>query len=178
MKYNRTWLTEQENPDYLFFWGHQPSRDGSIIKTCMSQWWPAVFEEDGVVYKTAEHYMMAEKARLFEDPEMLEKILFKDSPKDAKELGRQVKNFDPEIWDAKKYEIVKRANYLKFSQDKALRSFLEQTKHKVIVEASPRDRIWGIGMGESNPAARDPTLWRGQNLLGFALMEVRDQLRE
>ncbi len=176
MKYNITWLEEQENVEFLFFWGHQPSKDGSIIKTCMSQWWPATFEENGTVYKTAEHYMMAEKARTFGDLEILEKILVEDSPKDIKELGRQVKNFNPEIWDERKYEVVKRANFLKFSQDEALKHFLIQTKSKVLVEASPVDRIWGIGMDENNASAQNPAQWRGENLLGFALMEVREEL--
>lgn len=176
MKYNRQWLENQGQVEYLFFWGHQPSKDGSIIKTCMSQWWPAAFEEDETTYKTAEHYMMAAKARLFGDSDILEKILQKDAPKDAKELGRKVKNFNPETWDARKYEIVMQANYLKFSQNEALKDFLQKTGNKVIVEASPVDPVWGIGLAESDPASSDPAQWKGENLLGFALMEVREML--
>lgn len=166
----------QVNADYLFFWGHQPSKDGSIIKTCMSQWWPSELEEDGIIYKTAEHYMMAGKAKLFNDMDIFERVLSKDSPKDVKDLGRQIKNFDTAVWDEQKYNIVKRGNYLKFSQNKNLKHFLIQTKNKILVEASPVDAIWGIGLTEDNPNAKNPKEWRGENLLGFALMEVRDEL--
>lgn len=182
MNYSKDWLKKRfadNNPvEFLFFWGHQPSRDGSIIKTCMSQWWPANFEEEGIVYKTAEHYMMAGKARLFGDQENLERILSKVSPKDAKDLGRQVNNFDAEVWDQHKYHIVVKANVLKFSQNPELKAFLLNTGSKVIVEAAPRDVIWGIGLGAENPKSQHPDTWRGRNLLGFALMEVRDELRK
>lgn len=178
MKYSVDWLTAQLTVDYLFFWGHQPSRDGSIIKTCMSQWWPSEFSEKGIVYKTAEHYMMAQKALLFDDREVFERILQKESPKDVKDLGRQIRNFDPEIWDSRKFQLVKQGNWLKFSQNEALKHFLIQTKNKVLVEASPVDTIWGIGLAEDNAKSLNPKEWRGENLLGFALMEVRDLLNE
>ena len=131
---------------------------------------------DGIEYKTAEHWMMAGKARLFKDHAILEEIIACNQPMEAKKLGRKVKNFDPSVWNDHKYEIVKQGNYHKFSQDKELQEFLLNTKNRVIVEASPRDRIWGIGMGQANEKAQNPNLWRGQNLLGFALMEVRDML--
>jgi ribA/ribD-fused uncharacterized protein len=174
MTYNIDWLKSQSQVDYLFFWGHQPSRDGSIIKTCMSQWWPSEFEEKTIIYKTAEHFMMAQKALLFNDAEIFEKIIVKESSKDVKDLGRQIQNFDAKIWDENKYQIVKQGNFLKFSQNDLLKQFLIQTKNKVLVEASPVDAIWGIGLAEDNPKAKNPTEWRGENLLGFALMEVRD----
>lgn len=175
-KYTTDWLIGQENADYLFFWGHQPSKDGSLSKTCLSQWWPAQFQEDGVLYRTAEHYMMIQKAKLFDDQEILLKMLQKDSPKDVKDLGRQIRNFDPETWDKHKYRIVKQGNYLKFTQNEELKQFLIQTGTKVMVEASPVDPVWGIGLAEDAPNARNPKEWRGENLLGFALMEVRDEL--
>ena len=177
MKYSTEWLKEQKSVDYLFFWGHQPSSDGSIIKTCMSQWWPSAFTENNILYKTAEHYMMAQKAHLFNDSIIFEKIIGKESPKDVKDLGRQINNFDPEIWDLAKFDIVRKGNLLKFSQNELLKSFLQHTKHKVLVEASPADTIWGIGLAEDSPKALNPSTWRGENLLGFALMEVRDELR-
>lgn len=182
MNYSKDWLKKQfaesRAVDFLFFWGHQPSKDGSIIKTCMSQWWPVQFEEDGIIYKTAEHYMMAGKAKLFNDQEIFEKIISKTSPKDVKDLGRQIKNFDAKAWDEQKYSIVKQGNYLKFSQNENLKHFLLQTGSKVLVEASPVDPVWGIGLAEDNPATKDPAQWKGENLLGFALMEVRDQLKK
>lgn len=176
--YNLEWLLNQPQVEYLFFWGHQPSKDGSIIKTCMSQWWPAQFTEDGVLYRTAEHYMMIHKAKLFGDEEILLKMLQKESPKDVKNLGRQIRNFDPQIWDKHKFQIVKQGNYLKFSQNEPLKHFLQQTTNKVLVEASPVDPIWGIGLAEDSPQVTNPREWKGENLLGFALMEVRDELEQ
>ncbi|WP_317041735.1 NADAR family protein [Tenacibaculum agarivorans] len=129
-----------------------------------------------VNYKTAEHYMMAEKARLFKDEEILAQILEVEPPHEAKKLGRKVQNFNPKIWDEHKFQVVVKGNLAKFSQDEKLKSFLLKTNNRIIVEASPRDRIWGIGMGQSNEKALNPNLWRGHNLLGYALMEVRDQL--
>ena len=180
MKYNRAQLIsefEKKNRiKYLFFWGHTPNKDGSIGKSCFSQWWVAPFTVDGITYKTAEHWMMAEKARLFNDSKHLEEIIKANSPMEAKQCGRKVIGFTPAKWDQHKYEIVKQGNFHKFSQHPALKSFLEDTKNRVLVEASPRDRIWGIGMSAANEKAENPLLWRGENLLGFALMEVRDQL--
>lgn len=178
MNYTIEKIINEPGHEFLCFWGHRPSKDGSIIKTCMSQWWPSVFEENGVRYLTAEQYMMVGKARLFGDEEIAQRMLQKDSPKDVKELGRQVRNFDAALWDAEKYALVCRGNYLKFSQDEALKSFLLQTGDKVLVEASPVDRIWGIGLAEEHPDAQNPAAWKGENLLGFALMEVRDLLRQ
>ncbi len=178
MNYTIQSIQQSGNIEFLFFWGHQPSKDGSIIKTCMSQWWPADFEEDRIVYKTAEHYMMAGKAKLFNDREIFEKIISKTSPKDVKDLGRQIRNFDAKAWDEQKYSIVKRGNYLKFSQNENLKHFLRLTGTKVLVEASPVDPVWGIGLAEDNAEAKDPAQWKGENLLGFALMEVRDQLQK
>jgi ribA/ribD-fused uncharacterized protein len=178
MNYSKDWLkkelAEHKPIEYLFFWGHKPSDDGSVIKTCMSQWWPVTFEEEGIIYKTAEHYMMVGKAKLFKDIEMIDKIVTCQTPKEAKAFGRLVKNFDPAIWDQHKCQIVTQANVLKFSQNPDLKTFLLGTGNKVIVEASPRDLIWGIGLGENNPKSQHPNTWRGRNLLGFALMEARD----
>jgi ribA/ribD-fused uncharacterized protein len=121
--------------------------------------------------------MMAEKARLFSDQEILEEILKTGNPKEVKSLGRKIKNFDHIVWDKHKYEIVKRGNLLKFSQNPEFKNFLLSTNEKVLIEASPYDRIWGIGMLESDPKAENPLQWNGENLLGFALMEVRDELQ-
>jgi ribA/ribD-fused uncharacterized protein len=120
---------------------------------------------------------MAGKARLFNDHEILEQILKAETPNQAKSLGRKVRNFDPKIWNENKYEIVKQGNFLKFSQNEKFKEFLLSTDDTILVEASPYDKIWGIGMLETNAKAKDPTQWNGENLLGFALMEVRDELR-
>lgn len=166
---------KKERIKFLFFWGHTVKDE--ITKSCFSQWFTGSFEENGIVYKTAEHYMMAGKARLFNDAEVLEKILKAPSPNQVKALGRKVKNFDPKTWDEHKYEIVKQGNLLKFSQNKKYKDFLLSTGDKILVEASPYDTIWGIGMLETDSRAENPLLWNGENLLGFALMEVRDELR-
>ncbi|MES2705633.1 MAG: NADAR family protein [Verrucomicrobiota bacterium] len=163
---------------WLLFWGHTPSKDGSITKSCFSQWWDGhVFVENGVRYATAEHYMMAGKARLFDDPEALEKVLAAKTPALAKKLGRTVTGFDEERWLRARWEIVVQGNLLKFSQHEALKTFLLHTGDRVLVEASPFDPIWGIGMAATDARARNPAEWKGLNLLGFALMEVREKLQ-
>lgn len=161
---------------FLFFWGATPSLDGKITETCLSQWWMEDFSVDGVTYSCAEQYMMAEKARLFHDFEMLEKIMTASHPKEMKAYGRAVQHFDKKTWDKTCYSLVKKGNLAKFSQSLRLWNFLKSTKNRILVEASPRDRIWGIGMGKSNPDAECPLKWRGTNFLGFALTETRDIL--
>ena len=160
----------------MFFWGHEPSKDGSVTKSCFSQWWNCVFEVDGTLYHTAEQYMMAEKALLFGDAEIRDKILQSRHPKQAKDLGRMVKGFHEEVWVERRSDIVRRGNLAKFSQNENLRNFLIQTKDRVLVEASPVDRIWGVGLAADDVRIENPLNWRGLNLLGFALMEVRDEL--
>lgn len=166
-----------ERIKWLFFWGHTAS-SGAVGKECLSQWYPSDFEIGGIRYATAEHWMMAEKARLFGDEDALAKILEVEHPGEAKALGRQVQGFDEAIWVRERYEIVVRGSIAKFSAREDLRDFLLGTKSRVLVEASPRDRIWGIGLGARNPRAEDPSAWRGLNLLGFALMDARSRLSE
>lgn len=166
-------------PKWLHFWGHTPQKDGSLGKTCFSQWWAGhPFELEGTHYATAEHFMMAEKARLFGDAETLAEILVAKSPAIAKKLGRKVSGFDDARWLAARWDIVVRGNMAKFSQHADLKEFLLHTGDRVIVEASPYDRIWGIGMAATDANAEKPAQWKGLNLLGFALMEVRERLRE
>ena len=167
---------EGERFKFLFFWGHTPAKDGQIYEACLSQWWQCKFQVDGVEYSCAEQFMMAEKARMFGDKEMLDKIMEASLQKEMKAYGRAVKNFSKEQWDASCYDIVKRGNEAKFSQNSELLIFLKGTRKRILVEASPRDRIWGIGMGKTNPDAECPLKWQGKNLLGFALTEVRDCL--
>ena len=163
---------------FLFFWGHTPDPRGRITETCLSQWWMARFEIEGITYSCAEQFMMAEKARMFHDKEMLSLILGAKHPKAMKAYGRSVRNFNQEIWENSCYDIVKKASMAKFSQNRELWEFLRSTKNRILVEASPRDRIWGIGMGKSNPDAKCPVKSKGSNLLGFALTESRDILME
>ena len=187
---------------FLFFYGHKPPESG-IDDSCFSQWFARPFVIDEIVYPTAEHWMMAEKARLFNDQEMLEEILAAAGPKEAKAFGRKVKGFDPNVWDQHKLDIVIRGNFEKFTQNQDLREYLlatsgfrepsqdlqEAVKEKpiayqsknskvILVEAAGRDTIWGIGLGKSNPKAQNPQTWRGRNLLGFALTIVRQRIFE
>ncbi|MGV9821727.1 NADAR family protein [Nocardia xishanensis] len=161
---------------YLPFWGHRPQADGSVGKGCFSQWWPAPFDVDGLSFPTAEHYMMWRKALLFDDTETAARVLTVEHPEQAKDLGRQVRGFDEKRWEAERFEIVVAGNLAKFGSDDELRRFLLGTGDRVLVEASPVDRIWGIGLAADHPDAAEPTRWRGANLLGFALMRVREEL--
>lgn len=128
-------------------------------------------------YLCMEQYMMASKAQLFGDEEIRKEILACSDQKRIKALGRKVRGFDQKVWDRFKYPIVLSGNWCKFSQNRKLREFLLSTGDSVLVEASPYDAIWGIRLSASAPEANDPQTWRGRNLLGFALMEVRDELR-
>lgn len=162
---------------WLHFWGHRPHPAGHLSASCLSQWWPAPFVVDGVRYATAEHWMMAHKARLFDDPEAERAALAAASPAQAKKAGRLVRGFDEEVWRHERFGIVVEGSVHKFASDPALKAFLLGTGTRVLVEASPVDRIWGIGLAADDPRAMDPDRWRGENLLGFALMEARERLR-
>lgn len=177
MKYNiERLLQEEKQHKLLFFSGHQPNADGSISKACLSQWWLSSFEFENVTYNTAEHWMMARKAELFNDDETLQKILNAKSPAEAKKLGREVKGYNETIWQEKRFEMVKKGNLLKFNQNEELKTYLINANSRILVEASPEDPIWGIGMASDHRDAQYPEKWKGKNLLGFALMEVRDEL--
>lgn len=121
--------------------------------------------------------MMAQKALLFSDLEIYTQIITAKSSAEAKALGRQVRQFEEDVWNGQRSAIVMRGNLEKFRQHPDLREFLLNTKERVLVEASPVDSIWGIGLAADSERAANPRHWNGLNLLGFALMEVRDQLR-
>lgn len=182
MNYSIDWLKTQTangiQPEYLFFWGHTQKIDGVVDKACFSQWWPSPFTIDGVTYPTAEHWMMAQKALLFKDEEQYQHIIATDSPAEAKKLGRLVKNFNGELWDTKAFAFVVEGNLHKFSQHEELKKYLLNTGNKILVEASPVDFVWGIGLSQNAAEASNPLKWKGPNLLGFALMEVRDLLKK
>jgi len=165
-----------KRPRFVFFWGHRPKRPGLLGAECFSQWFSSPFEEDGAIYPTSEHYMMAEKARLFGDEENRARIMRAGSPGAAKAIGREVRGFHEEEWGRERYGIVVRANVAKFSHHSELRAYLIGTRNRVLVEASPKDRIWGIGLEAKDPRAGNPLQWKGLNLLGFALMKVRTRL--
>ena len=161
----------------LYFWGHRPRADGRIGTSCLSQWWPSPFTADGIEYRTAEHWMMAHKARLFGDAEAERLALEVSGPAPAKKAGRLVRGFDEAVWERERLGIVVEGGVRKFASDAGLRGFLLGTGEQVLVEAGPVDRVWGIGLAADDDRACDPTRWQGPNLLGFALMRARDQLR-
>lgn len=163
-------------PKYLMFWGHQPPPGGGVGKGCFSQWWPSAFTVDGETYASAEHFMMAAKARLFGDAETAGRILDAPHPRAAKTLGRQVRGFDEQRWAERRFDLVVTGNQAKFGQHPELRDFLLGTGSRVLVEASPVDRVWGTGLAADHEHSGSPEHWPGLNLLGFALMEVRSRL--
>lgn len=151
--------------NYVFFW------DGIY-----SQWHQAPMEIDGVKYNCCEQYMMHQKALHFSDYEIAEKVMQTRSPRDQKQLGRQVKGFNKAMWDSACVSIVYKGNLAKFSQNEDLKRELLATGDRILVEASPYDAIWGIGLGENEPGVEDPINWKGLNLLGWSITMVKKQL--
>uniref|UniRef100_A0A7S4NKS3 NADAR domain-containing protein n=1 Tax=Paramoeba aestuarina TaxID=180227 RepID=A0A7S4NKS3_9EUKA len=141
-----------------------------------SQWHKSKFYEDGVEFSSAEQYMMYQKAKLFNDQVTANKIMKTHSPKEQKALGRQVRGFKNKVWNNNKEAIVTQGNYLKFSQNKELREHLFNTTGTTLVEASPNDTIWGIGLHEADPRAQSRDTWLGENLLGQCLNNTRARL--
>jgi ribA/ribD-fused uncharacterized protein len=152
--------------DFVLFWG------GTY-----SQWCPSPFTIDGKEYTCCEQYMMGKKALTFKDMEAYEEIMATKSPRDQKAIGRRVKNFNAEVWSVISREVVYQANYAKFTQNPEMREELMATGDLEIVEASPEDKIWGIGLHETDPRAWDKSTWQGTNWLGEAIMRVRETLR-
>jgi hypothetical protein len=160
---------------HVLFWGEWPSN-----------WYPAEFDVetklDGKTqinhFYNSEQYFMFVKAIVFGDNETAKKILATKDPKKAKALGREVKNYDDEIWSRMRYKVMVDANKAKFSQNKELKKIItsDEFKGKGFVEASPIDGVWGIKLGERDPLADDEKNWKGQNLLGKALDETREWL--
>jgi ribA/ribD-fused uncharacterized protein len=158
---------------FVFFW-----KEAALSPGCLSQFWPAPFVVDGVTYPAAEYWMMAEKARLFGDGDVLETILTAPTPAAAKAAGRAVRGYSESAWEAARYEVVVVGNLAKFTQHENLGRYLVSTGDRVLVEASPLDRVWGIGLAADDPRALNPDQWQGLNLLGQALMEAREVLRK
>ena len=167
---------KDENFEYIYFWKCTKGPDGELGPGCLSQWWPSPFKIGEQVYPTAEHFMMYSKATLFEDEEIARQILETESPKEVKALGRKVENFDSQLWMEHRFAIVLRANLAKFSQNEDLKKYIFTTGNAILVEASPTDKIWGIGLDEEAARQVSPQDWDGLNLLGFALMRTRSLL--
>ena len=141
-----------------------------------SNWMPSPFQIEGVWYNCAEQWMMAEKARLFKDEATLRKIMSAVDPREQKAYGRQVSGFDKEKWDAVARDIVYKGCRAKFEQNSDLARDLFATAGTTLVEASPEDCIWGIGLRKTDPLAQNRETWRGKNWLGETLTKIRDDL--
>lgn len=153
--------------DFVFFW--KPDEKNGF----MSQWYEAEMYIGRIKYINCEQYMMASKAMLFGDKEVYEKIMKETNPAKIKKLGKEVRNFDDRKWNFHKYRIILEGNFAKFSQNDDLLSLLFETEDAILAEASPYDRIYGIGMKADNPDVEDTYKW-GENLLGSAIMAVRN----
>lgn len=152
---------------FTFFW------DGPF-----SQWEPCKFIVDGITYNSSEQYMMAYKARVFGDKDTLDRIMEAEHPRDQKKLGRQVKGFNADRWANIAREIVYEGNYAKFTQNPELLEKLLATEGTTLVEASPHDCVWGIGLREDDPDAQDRATWKGTNWLGEILTGLRHDIVE
>ena len=150
---------------YEYFWGGP-----------FSQWASAPFIIDDIEFNTCEQYMMYKKAMLFGDLEVAKQILQTSNPKAQKALGRKVRYFDDKVWMEHAYNYVVEGNRAKFSQNREFGEVLAMTKGKTLVEASPYDCRQGIGLYGDDPRAKDPLQWRGENLLGKAITQVRIEL--
>lgn len=154
---------------YVVFWGG-----------IFSNWYPCIFEYDGFKWSSSEQCFMALKAKYFGDEEIYEAILAcGDNPKEAKKLGRKVKNFDSAKWDEVKEQMMYDACYAKFSQNEDLKKFMLDPMFdgKHFVEGSPYDNVWGSGIHWADDFAHDEKAWTGLNLLGKTLDKVKENLK-
>jgi hypothetical protein len=157
--------TERETDSHIFFW-----------KSYLSQWYMRDFKREDIVYCCCEQYMMAEKARLFGDDDALGRIMSSNSPSTHKMVGRQVKNYDDGQWQAISRYVVFLGNMAKFAQHEDLKEKLLLTKGKILVEASPYDKLWGVGLEAWDDRILDEKTWQGENWLGQEIMNVRGVL--
>ena len=155
--------------EYVFFW-----------KTAspFSNWHPSKFKIEGITFENAEQYMMCSKAMTMRDFETAKKILATSDPRTIKALGKEVKNFNSALWDSVKFNVVFSGCMAKFSQNENLKKALLDTGDKELCEASPYDKIWGLGVDEQTAKTTPPETWPGENLLGKVLMKVRDELKK
>lgn len=150
---------------FTFFWKHR-----------LSQWHRAPFVVGDTTFTHAEQYMMYAKALLFGDREAATRVLAAETPAEQQAIGRAIRGFDESVWTLFREAVVFTGNYARFSQNPEQRELLVATRGTTLVEASPHDCVWGIGLAADDPRARDRSQWRGLNLLGEALTRVREVL--
>ena len=168
--YCKTVCDKEENRKPVFFW-HEYEENG-----CFSNWYKSPFKIGTVTYQNVEQYLMAQKAKLFRDEYVYKKILKESSPAACKKLGKEVRNFDTFVWEKRRYGILYKGVKAKFSQNPELKEKLLNTRDRVIAEASPYDKIYGIGLTAKDAEIISPSRWVGKNLLGQVLMDVRKKL--
>lgn len=151
---------------------HNPDEENGYL----SNWYSSQFVIDGVEFSSMEQYMMYRKAVCFHDARTAQEILGTDDVARIKALGRLVADYDDHMWNGVRQIEVYRGLVAKFEQNKELGERLAATGDALLAECAVKDRVWGIGLSMHDPERLDPTAWRGQNLLGYALMEVRGRL--
>jgi ribA/ribD-fused uncharacterized protein len=156
----------KETATHIYFWG-----------SYLSNWYKCSFKDDYFTYPSSEAYLMGHKALLFNDRDSAEKIVQTNDPKKQKALGRQVKGFNDTLWNQHKFDIMVKGLVLKFGQNECLKRQLVATGDKILVEGSPYDKIWGVGLHYEDALILDEKTWKGENLLGKDLMEARNQLK-
>jgi ribA/ribD-fused uncharacterized protein len=156
----------KETNTHIYFWG-----------SIYSQWYKISFKDGSILFSSAEQFMMYSKAMLFSDKIISKQILETNDQEKQKDLGKKAQGFKQDIWDAHKFEIVVKGNLLKFTQNESLKKQLLATGDKILVEGSPFDKIWGVGLKWNDPRILNESNWQGENLLGKALMVVRKILR-
>ena len=154
------------NKKFEFFWGG-----------IYSNWHRSGFVIDDISYNCGEQYMMHQKALLMDDEETARKIMLYSNPKRQKELGREIKNFNSKLWDKYKYEIMLKGLTEKFNQNEPLKRDLMASEADLFVEASPFDKIWGIGLDERTAHETPQSEWPGENLLGKIITEIRNNFK-
>jgi ribA/ribD-fused uncharacterized protein len=165
-------------PDMILFCNHINRNFAKQGEFMLSQWYPSPFSVNEIVYKSAGHWMVARKALLIGDRESFKRIINIDRFDEAKAIVPSIEGFDESQWDEYKYDVVREGNFHKFNQNRKLREYLLSTGDAILAEANPNDNIWGIGLSKDSKNVADPYAWNGSNLLGFALMEIRDYLRQ
>lgn len=151
---------------------HNPDEENDFL----SNWYLSPFEIGGKRFTSIEQFMMYRKAICFHDDEIVQKIIATDDPSEIKALGRQVSNYDEHIWNGMRQIVVYEGLLAKFSQNESLKERLKATGDAILVECSVKDLIWGVGLSMQDPNSYDKSKWKGENLLGYTLMMVREKL--
>lgn len=154
--------------EFVFFWGGSFSNFSKVSEGV---------EYKGKIFPTSEHAFMYGKALQFKDLDIAKQLETAKTPKDAKRLGRKVKGYDDEVWSDVRYEIMKEVCLSKYTRSPYHKRQLLNTGTKELVEASPYDKVWGIGMSKDDNGVEDRRNWKGENLLGKVLMEVREEIK-